>query len=126
MKTVLWSRIEHFLSIRIRIQGFDHQKLLSFTAGKNHIFNITTCIYRNYSYALIQDVQATVEASKLKPSKDSTQHFFFFLCESFFPTGIRIRIHKTEDVYLPSGLVWIRNRNTVYNYHNLGHASVFF
>ncbi len=55
----------------------------------------------------MQDVQATSEASspqKKTPITSKQYSTFLYFLWFIFSPGIRIRIHKTEGVYLPAGL----------------------
>ncbi len=90
-------RIQHFRSMRIRIQGFAEQKLKNFTA-ESHIF----CDQKlHYIYA-----RSPWRTSKLQkspqPSKKNIQYFiqsnfpFFYFYGSLMLSWIRLRIPNAD------------------------------
>ncbi len=96
-------RIQLFFSLQIqiriwiqfRIQGFDDQK---FTAVK--LFSDRKL---QFTYPLGLQKGCTTYRRSLQPSKENIHHFktwkfltFFYICESFFPSWIRIWIQQLK------------------------------
>ncbi len=100
---VLWIRIQHYWSMRIRIGGYDDQNLKE--VRQKNFFWQKIAIY--LSYASIKGVQATEEVFTLKREHPASQNFeFLHFCGypdfctpgsgSAFPTLLRIQIQPTK------------------------------
>jgi hypothetical protein len=94
-------RIQIRIRIQFRIQSFDDQKLKKITAVKLFFIFFKSKIAIYLSLGLHKGL--TSYRRSLEPSKENIQHFqnmrilyFFYICGSFLPSWIRIRIQQLK------------------------------